>query len=230
MPEAAARGASVLVVDDEPVVRDVLSRYLTHEGYSVHLAADGYEALQTYERLRPDVILLDLMMPELDGSQLLRLVRLQDDVPVIILSAKTSVADRVAGLDIGADDYIVKPYSPSEVLSRVRAVLRRAKTTPSSVMHFGELAIDPDARSVTRAGAPIHTPRKEFDLLLLLATHPGQVFTREHLLERIWGHVWTGDTSTVTVHMRRLRAKIESAPSQPRHIVTVWGVGYRFVP
>lgn len=226
----AETAASVLVVDDEPIVRDLLSRYLAHEGYAVHVAADGYEALQSYETHRPDVMVLDLMMPRLDGSQLLRLVRLQDDVPVIILSAKSTVADRVAGLDIGADDYIVKPYSPTEVLSRVRAVLRRSKTASPSVLRFGDLTIDQEGRSVHRAGESVHTTRKEFELLLLLATHPGQVFTREHLLERIWGHVWTGDTATVTVHMRRLRAKVEASPSQPRHILTVWGVGYRFVP
>jgi len=225
---AAISPPRVLVVDDEPVVRDVLRRYLTHEGFEVDAAGDGHAALVAIEARAPSVIVLDLMLPRLSGLELLRLVRLESTVPVIILSAKVSERERIAGLELGADDYVTKPYSPGEVVARVRAVLRRTAGEGSAPLEFGELAIDPARREVTRAGEVVHTTRKEFDLLLMLASHPGRVFTRAELVESVWGYVWTGDTETVTVHVRRLRAKIEDDPSQPRRLVTVHGVGYRF--
>jgi two-component system, OmpR family, response regulator ResD len=218
---ATASPPRVLIVDDEPVVRDVLTRYLRHEGFEVDSAADGHAALRAIEGWSPHVILLDLMLPKLSGLDLLRLVRLDSAVPVIILSAKVSEHDRIAGLELGADDYVVKPYSPGEVVARVRAVLRRSGT-------------DGDApalrREVTRNGEVVRTTRKEFELLLLLASHPGRAFSRSELVESVWGYVWSGDTETVTVHVRRLRTKIEDDPSAPRRLVTVHGVGYRFDP
>ncbi len=217
----------VLVVDDEPVVCDVLSRYLSREGFEVTSAGDGHEALRAIERTSPDVILLDLMLPRLSGLDVLRAVRLDGDVPVIILSAKASENERIQGLQLGADDYVVKPYSPGEVVARVHAVLRRTAGSGSRLV-FDELEIDPARREVLRDGTAIHTTRKEFELLHLLASHPGQVFTRPQLLESVWGYVWTGATDTVTVHVRRLRAKIEHDPSRPQRLVTVHGVGYRF--
>ena len=225
---STAPSPRVLVVDDEPVVRDVLTRYLRHEGFEVDAAGDGHAALTAIEAQPPNVIVLDLMLPKLSGLELLRLVRLESSVPVIILSARVSERERITGLELGADDYVVKPYSPGEVVARVRAVLRRAGGDAQSPLEFGELVIDPLRREVRRGGEAVHTTRKEFDLLLMLASHPGRVFTREELVESVWGYVWTGDTETVTVHVRRVRAKIEDDPSQPRRLVTVHGVGYRF--
>ncbi len=225
---AATTPPRVLVVDDEPVVRDVLTRYLTHEGFEVDAAADGHAALSAIEARAPSVIVLDLMLPKLSGLDLLRLVRLESSVPVIILSARVSERERIAGLELGADDYVTKPYSPGEVVARVRAVLRRTGAEADAPLVFGHLCIDPVRREVTREGAVVHTTRKEFDLLLRLASNPGRVFTRAELVESVWGYVWTGDTETVTVHVRRLRSKIEDDPSQPRRLVTVHGVGYRF--
>jgi two-component system, OmpR family, response regulator ResD len=225
---APASPPRVLVVDDEPIVRDVLTRYLAHEGFEVDSAADGHAALRAIEGRPPNVIVLDLMLPKLSGLELLRLVRLESSVPVIILSAKVSERDRIAGLELGADDYVVKPYSPGEVVARVRAVLRRTGPDGRARLEFGELAVDPVRREVTRDGEVVHTTRKEFELLHLLASHPGRVFTRSELVESVWGYVWSGDTETVTVHIRRLRAKIEADPSAPRRLVTVHGVGYRF--
>ncbi len=225
---AATSPPRVLVVDDEPVVRDVLTRYLTHEGFEVDAAADGHAALSAIEACAPSVIVLDLMLPRLSGLELLRLVRLESTVPVIILSARVSERERIAGLELGADDYVTKPYSPGEVVARVRAVLRRTGGESQAPLAFGDLVIDPVRREVTRTREVVHTTRKEFDLLFMLASNPGRVFTRAELVESVWGYVWTGDTETVTVHVRRLRAKIEADPSQPRRLVTVHGVGYRF--
>jgi len=225
---STAPSPRVLVVDDEPVVRDVLTRYLTHEGFEVDTAADGHAALTAIEAQPPNVIVLDLMLPKLSGLELLRLVRLESSVPVIILSARVSERERIAGLELGADDYVTKPYSPGEVVARVRAVLRRGSGEPRAPLEFGELVIDPVRREVRRAGEVVRTTRKEFDLLLRLASSPGRVYTRAELVESVWGYVWSGDTETVTVHIRRLRAKIEDDPSRPRRLVTVHGVGYRF--
>jgi DNA-binding response OmpR family regulator len=221
----------VLVVDDEPVVRDVLGRYLAREGFSVREAQDGEQALASIRAEAPQVVVLDLMLPRLSGLDVLKLVRLESDLPVIILSARVSEEERIAGLKLGADDYIVKPYSPREVVERVRAVLRRAEGRAGwQRIVAGDLVIDGERRQVTRAGEPAHTTRREFELLYLLASNPGRTYSRAALVEELWGYAWTGPTDTVTVHVRRLRQKIEADPSRPRHLVTVYGVGYRFEP
>ena len=228
---SASPTANVLVVDDEPVVRDVLGRYLAREGFAVQEAQDGEAALAAIRAEAPQVVVLDLMLPRLSGLDVLKLVRLESDLPVIILSARVSEEERIAGLKLGADDYIVKPYSPREVVERVRAVLRRAEgRAERQRIVAGELVIDGDRRQVTRMGEPAHTTRREFELLYLLASHPGRTYTRAALVEELWGYAWTGPTDTVTVHIRRLRRKIEADPSDPRHLVTVYGVGYRFEP
>jgi len=224
--------STVLVVDDEPMVREVLTRYLEKDGFSVETAADGEEALATFDRSAPDVVLLDLMLPRVDGLELLKRMRGRRFAPVIMLTAKGAETDRIVGLELGADDYVTKPFSPREVVARVRAVLRRVRDVGGSGqdLSFGDLAIDGDRREVLRDGAPIRLTRKEFDLLWLLARHPGVTFTRAQLLEEVWDFAWDGDPSTVTVHMRRLREKLESTPSDPRHLLTVWGVGDRLEP
>ena len=222
---------SVLVVDDEPVVRDVLGRYLAREGYSVLEAADGEDALAAIREQAPHVVVLDLMLPKLSGLDVLKLVRLETDVPVVILSARASEEERIAGLRLGADDYVVKPYSPREVVERVRAVLRRSGgRTGARTVQFGDVVVDGERREVRRDGEALHTTRKEFELLHLLACNPGRTFSRSALLEDVWGYSWAGHGDTVTVHMRRIREKVEPDPSHPRHLITVRGVGYRFDP
>ena len=223
----------MLVVDDEPMVREVLARYLAKEGYSVDTAEDGDSALRSFADDSPDIVLLDLMLPRIDGLEVFRRIRELGQTPVIMLTAKGEETDRVVGLVLGADDYVVKPFSPREVVARVRAVLRRAGGPPADrpkELVFGELRIDGGRREVERRGEPVKLTRKEFDLLYYLASQPGMTFTRTQLVEDVWDFAWDGDTSTVTVHVRRLREKIEDDPSGPRHLVTVWGVGYRFEP
>ena len=226
-----AEGQSVLVVDDEPIVREVLSRYLAREGYAVATAADGQEALEQFERTAPDVVLLDLMLPLIDGFDVFRAIRRSCDTPVIMLTARGEESDRIAGFELGADDYVTKPFSPHEVVLRVGALLRR--TAPDSDLEpfvYGSLEIDPVRREVLLEGERVDLTRKEFDLLYHFASHPGVVFTRTQLLEDIWDFAFDGDPATVTVHLRRLRQKIEKDPSSPERLVTVWGVGYRFDP
>jgi DNA-binding response OmpR family regulator len=223
----------VLVVDDEPMVRDVLARYLEQEGFAVETADDGEQALARIEAAEPDVVLLDLMLPRLDGLEVFRRIKERSGPAVIMVTAKGEETDRVVGLELGADDYIVKPFSPREVVARVRAVLRRGgpgSSRSSAPLSFGDLRIDPARREVRVAGRTTRLTRKEFDLLYLLASEPGTTFTRPRLLDEVWDFAWTGDSATVTVHVRRLREKIERDPSHPRHLVTVWGVGYRFEP
>jgi DNA-binding response OmpR family regulator len=221
----------VLVVDDEPIVRDVLSRYLARDGYEVLAVEDGQEALDARGRFDPDLVLLDLMLPRVDGLEVFSRWRAEAPVPVIMLTARGEEADRIAGLDLGADDYVTKPFSPREVLARVRAVLRRAATrNAAKTLRFDDLIIHAPAREVRIGGRVVPITPKEFDVLHLMASNPGQVFTRLELLEELWDFAFDGDPSTVTVHVRRLREKIERDPSTPRHLVTVWGVGYRFDP
>jgi DNA-binding response OmpR family regulator len=227
--------ARVLVVDDEAIVRDVLTRYLEKEGFRVDAAADGEAALEFAARSMPDAVILDLMLPKVDGLEVFRRIRERGDVPVLMLTAKGEEIDRVIGLELGADDYVTKPFSPREIVARIRAVLRRrssraAQDSSETAIVAGELTLDRDRREVRRGGASVHLTRKEYDLLELLASHPGRTFTRTELLEEVWDFAWDGDSSTVTVHVRRLRQKIEADPSAPRHLVTVWGVGYRFEP
>jgi two-component system response regulator ResD len=221
---------SVLVVDDEPTISEVVSAYLRRAGYETRVAADGFDALDAVAQRPPDLIVLDLMLPGLDGLEVMRRVR--DRSAVILLTAKGAEADRVIGLRLGADDYVVKPFSPAELVARVDAVLRRTQTVRDDEppLRFGELEIDLGARLVRRAGAPIQLTVREFDLLVFLARHPGRAFTRDELMGHVWQYAFYTDTSTVTVHIRRLRAKLEAAPDAPRWIETVWGVGYRFSP
>jgi DNA-binding response OmpR family regulator len=223
--------ARVLVVDDEAIVRDVLTRYLEDEGFHVDAVEDGEAALELAARALPDIVVLDLMLPKVDGLEVFRRLRDLGDVPVVMLTAKREEVDRVVGLELGADDYVSKPFSPREVVARVRAVLRRGERAAQNgtSLVLGGLEIDRARREVRRdASPPLHLTRKEYDLLELLASHPGRTFTRTELLESVWDFAWDGDSSTVTVHIRRLREKIEDDPSDPRHLVTVWGVGYRF--
>jgi DNA-binding response OmpR family regulator len=224
----------VLVVDDEPMVLDVLTRYLTREGFGVDTAGDGEAAMATFEATHPDLVLLDLMLPRLDGLEVFRRIRARSATAVIMLSAKGEETDRVVGLELGADDYITKPFSPREVVARVRAVLRRGHERPASItpdtLTFDGLEIDARGRRTFVLGNEVRLTPKEFDLLLILASNPGRVFSRIQLLDELWDFAYDGDTSTVTVHMRRLREKIETDPSEPRRLVTVWGSGYRFEP
>jgi len=224
----------VLVVDDEPMVREVLARYLEAEGFAVVTAGDGVEALDRFGESAPDLVLLDLMLPRVDGFEVFDRMRRLGRVPVIMLTARGEETDRVVGLDLGADDYVTKPFSPREVVARVRAVLRRtggeAPGGRDEPLVFGDLTIDPASHTVSVRDEPIRLTPKEFDLLHLMASSPGVVFSRIQLLEEVWDFAWDGDPSTVTVHIRRLREKIESDPSAPERLVTVWGVGYRFEP
>ncbi|MGQ0668172.1 MAG: response regulator [Actinomycetota bacterium] len=227
--------ARVLVVDDEPMVREVLARYLAKEGFAVDTAEDGEAALVAFEQGKPDLVLLDLMLPRIEGIEVFRRMRASRSTAVIMLTAKGEETDRVVGLELGADDYVTKPFSPREVIARVRAVLRRTGTNGSAppmggLLAYGDLEIDGGRREVRRAGLPVKLTRKEFDLLSYLASRPGITLTRSQLLEEVWDFAWDGDTATVTVHIRRLREKIEHDPSDPQRLVTVWGVGYRFEP
>jgi two-component system response regulator ResD len=221
---------SVLVVDDEPTIGEVVSAYLRRAGYDTRVAADGHAALAAVAERAPDLIVLDLMLPGLDGLEVMRRVR--DRSAVILLTARGEESDRVTGLRLGADDYVVKPFSPAELVARVDAVLRRLNTVAEHepALEFENLAIDPASRKVTRDGASLALTAREFDLLLFLARHPGRAFTREELMDHVWQYTFYTDTSTVTVHIRRLRAKLEADPEAPRWIETVWGVGYRFAP
>ncbi len=223
----------ILVVEDEPSIGEVVSLYLKRAGYGVTLAGDGQAALEAFKQTPHDLVIVDVMLPKMDGYELTRRLRVWGDVPIIMLTARKEEADRIAGLDMGADDYVVKPFSPQELVSRVKAVLRRAHGTVQEnyeeTLGFDDMQIDPRTRLVTLDGKEKSLTAKEFDLLWLLARHPRQVFTRDQLLERVWDTEYV-DPSTVTVHMRRLREKIESDPSKPRHVMTVWGVGYKFEP
>jgi two-component system response regulator ResD len=230
-PAAAGTGATVLVVDDEPIVREVVATYLRREGYRALEAGDGLAARDLIERTRPELIVLDVMLPGIDGLELCRWIRSRSEVPVIMLTARGEEADRIVGLDLGADDYVTKPFSPRELVARVRSVLRRAPGGASARrVEAGPLLIDAGTREVTRDGVALKLTAKEFDLLWFLAGNPRLVFSRDQLMDRVWGHEAAFDTGTVTVHVRRLREKIEEDPSRPRHVQTVWGVGYRFVP
>jgi DNA-binding response OmpR family regulator len=225
---------SILIVEDEPSIAEVVSLYLRRAGYQVQVAQDGQAALDAMERQIPDLLVLDIMLPKVDGFALTRWLRDQSDVPIIMLTARRDESDRIAGLEMGADDYVVKPFSPQELVSRVRAVLRRTRgRSPEEgeqPLVFSDMHISPQTRLVTLRDNEITLTAKEFDLLWLLARHPRQVFTRQQLLERVWGLSEYIDPSTVTVHVRRLREKIENDPSNPTHILTLWGVGYKFEP
>jgi DNA-binding response OmpR family regulator len=228
--------ATVLLVDDDPTVSDVVARYLAREGFEVRCERDGLLALEHAAAELPDLMVLDLMLPGMDGLEVFRRLREVAPVPTIMLTARGDEADRVLGLEIGADDYVSKPFSPRELTARVKSVLRRAGGVdasaghgPPSVLTTGDLRLDPVGRHVTVRGEPVALTALEFDLLAFLMAHPGRVFRREELLEAVWNYSF-GDTSTVTVHIRRLREKVERDPSSPTMVQTVWGVGYRFEP
>jgi DNA-binding response OmpR family regulator len=225
---------SVLVVDDEPTIAEVVARYLERAGYRTRIAGDGAQALELVADRRPDLVVLDLMLPGIDGLEVMRRLREQDRerIALILLTAKGEESDRVIGLRLGADDYVVKPFSPAELVARVDAVLRRVETSPAheAPIELTDMTIDPASRRLSVRGEEVQLTQREFDVLLFLARHPGQVFSRNQLMDAIWQYSFYTDTSTVTVHVRRLRAKIEADPAQPRHIETVWGVGYRFTP
>lgn len=226
---------TILVVEDEASIAEVVSLYLKRAGYNVQIASDGRKAMNAFERQSPDFVILDLMLPEVDGLALTRWLRDRSDVPIIMLTARREEIDRITGLDLGADDYVVKPFSPQELVSRVRAVMRRlgreqGEAANEKLLSFDELTIDPLSRVVTVRTTAVELTAKEFDMLYLLARHPKQVFTREQLLDRIWGGAAYIDPGTVTVHVRRLREKIEADPSKPMRLLTVWGVGYKFEP
>jgi DNA-binding response OmpR family regulator len=235
---------SILIVDDEAPIREVVTLYLQRAGFTVRQAADGRAALRELTAALPDLIILDVMLPEVDGLEITRRLRREGATPIILLTARREEADRIEGLELGADDYVVKPFSPQELVSRVRAVLRRVQGAERlgdgrgsgqgerarPALAFGPLVIDAAARTVKFHGREAALTAKEFDLLWLLATHPDRVFNREQLLAEVWGETDYIDASTVTVHVRRLREKLEANPSAPRYIQTVWGVGYRFSP
>ena len=224
--------STVLVVDDEPIIRDVVVRYLEQEGFRTLQAGDGETARGLLERETPSLVVLDLMLPGTDGLTLCRWIRSRSDLPVIMVTALGEETDRIAGLELGADDYVSKPFSPRELVARVKAVLRRtsANAAKAELIETGDLVVDSGRREARKAGQLLRLTSLEFDLLWFLISHPNRVFSRGQLMSRVWGYTSALDTGTVTVHIRRLRAKIEDDPSRPRHLETVWGAGYRFSP
>jgi len=225
--------ARVLVVDDEESFSDALSYMLRREGFEVCVAATGTAALTEFDRMGPDIVLLDLMLPEMPGTEVCQQLRKKSNVPIIMVTARDSEIDKVVGLEIGADDYVTKPYSPRELVARIRAVLRRrsGEGAPSpDTLSAGPVRMDVDRHVVTVNGERIQLPLKEFELLELLLRNAGRVLTRGQLIDRVWGADYVGDTKTLDVHVKRLRSKIEPEPSSPRHIVTVRGLGYKFEP
>jgi two-component system, OmpR family, response regulator ResD len=224
--------AKVLIVDDEPNIREVVGLYLRRDGHTVVSATDGEEALEAFRESEPDLVVLDLMLPKISGLEVCRRMRSDRRVPLIMLTARGEEEERIVGLSLGADDYVVKPFSPRELAARVSAVLRRVEESSGDVnqkvLSFDGLRIDPNTREILVQGEPATLTAREFDLLHHLASSPGRVYTRDQLMELVWGYTFSADTSTVTVHVRRLREKIESDPANPRHLQTVWGVGYKF--
>jgi len=221
----------VLVVEDEESFAEALDFMLRREGYEVCLAGDGNEALKEFERSGADIVLLDLMLPGMSGTELCRQLRSKSPVPIIMLTAKDSEIDKVVGLEIGADDYVTKPFSTRELLARMRAVLRRGTDhdeVPEVTVEVGPVRLDVERHVVTVRGAPVSMPLKEFDLLEILVRNSGRVMTRSALIDRVWGHDYVGDTKTLDVHIKRLRAKIEQDPANPVHLLTIRGLGYKF--
>lgn len=220
----------VLVVDDEPTLRHTVRAYLEADGYEVRTAADGAEALRTFATFPPDVLVLDIMLPEVDGLEVLRRLRQTSDVYVIMLTARADETDKVVGLTLGADDYVTKPFSPRELAARVKAALRRlaGPSDDRQELVTGRLRLDDDARRAWKDGQPLDLTRVEFDLLNAFMRHQGRVLSREQLLEQVWGYDYFGDERLVDVHIGRLRKKLEDDPGNPAFIVTVWGSGYRF--
>lgn len=232
----AALRRRVLIVDDEETVREVVGQYLEVEGYTVLTATTGQEALRAAAATPPDLVILDLTLPGMDGLEVCRRLRAAGAIPILMLTARAEDADKLEGFALGADDYLTKPFNPRELVARVHAIMRRLEATsvPAMVfdgdLHFGSLTIRPKVRQVEHRGTPVDLTTKEYDLLHFLATHPRQVFTREQLLLHVWNYESYGEDSTVTVHIRRLREKVEADPAKPRHLRTVWGIGYKFEP
>lgn len=225
--------ATVLVVEDEPSFIEALTLGLAREGFRVEVATDGFEALSRFDEIRPDVVLLDVMLPRVDGIEVCRQLRKRSQVPIIMVTAKGAEIDTVVGLEVGADDYVTKPYRLRELVARMRAVLRRAPadesgTTSPGALAVGEVTLDPDEHQVTVRGEQVSLPLKEFELLHLLLANAGRVLTRDTLIDRVWGTDYVGDTKTLDVHIKRLRARIEPDPAAPRHIVTIRGLGYKY--
>jgi DNA-binding response OmpR family regulator len=223
---------TLLVVDDEPTLRETLAYNLEHDGYRVVTAADGREALERFRAERPDLVVLDLMLPELSGVEVCRIIRQESDVPILMLTAKDSEVDKVVGLEVGADDYVTKPFSLRELQARVRALLRRSDQQQvaerPAVVDLGRVQADLAGLRLLRDGEPLPVKPKAFELLAFLVRHPGQVFTREQLLEHVWGYDYAGESRTVDVHIHWLRSQIEEEPGTPRYLHTVRGVGYVF--
>src|ERR671935_2941094 len=219
--------ARVLVVDDDPALAEMLGIVLRTEGFLPSFVADGERALAAFRAARPDIVLLDLMLPGMSGIDVCRAIRVESGVPIVMLTAKSDTIDVVLGLESGADDYIVKPFKPKELIARVRARLRRTDEPAPEMLEIGDISIDVAGHSVKRGGEPINLTPLEFDLLVALARKPRQVFTREVLLEQVWGYRHAADTRLVNVHVQRLRAKIEPDPERPEVILTVRGVGYK---
>ena len=232
-PGAPPRADRILVVEDEPMVAEVVERYLRRDGHEVVRVRDGAAALAAFENQQPDLVVLDLMLPVVDGVEVCRRIRSRSQAPIIMLTARSEEVDKLIGLEIGADDYVTKPFSPRELAARVKTVLRRTRPQAhleSDSLRFGDLRINGRTRTVEDARGRIELTAREFDLLFFMARHPGQVFSRDQLLERVWDFEFPGDDGTVTVHIRRVRTKLETDPSRPRHLKTVWGVGYKFEP
>jgi DNA-binding response OmpR family regulator len=223
---------TVLVVDDEPIVRDVVVRYLRRDGFTTLEAGDGDTVRRLIETADVQLVVLDVMLPGVDGLELCRWIRERSELPVILLTARGEESDRIVGLELGADDYVTKPFSPRELATRVRTVLRRSGGVArrTARLAFGDVELDGASRIATRAGEPVALTTKEFDLLWFLTSHPRHVFSRDQLMDRVWDHATAVDTGTVTVHVRRLREKLEIDPAHPSHLKTVWGAGYRLDP
>ena len=220
---------TILIVEDDSNIRELLRLYLEQEGYKIEAAQDGQEGLRAFKRIHPDLVLLDLMMPVMDGTQVIKEIRAVSKTPVIMLTAKSDTFDKVAGLDLGADDYITKPFETRELIARIRAVLRRyGENEAPKKLEFDNLIIDKESYNIVVKGEKMEIPPKEIELLNFLASHPGTVFTREQLLEQVWGYDFFGDSRTVDVHVKRLREKLTDSESLGWSLKTVWGVGYKF--
>ncbi|MFO8059408.1 MAG: response regulator transcription factor [Bacillota bacterium] len=221
-------GDQILVIEDDRSIQELLRLYLERDGFAVKLASDGDEGLDSVYETPPALVILDIMLPGIDGWEVCRRIRDKHDMPIIMLTARDAVSDRINGLELGADDYVTKPFDPRELVARVRAVLRRSRGQVETHLEFGDFSINYDRRRVVRNGSEVYLTAKEFDLLWLLANHPGRVFTRDQLLDQVWGYEFYGNVRTVDVHIRHLRQKIEPDSGNPQYIVTVWGVGYKF--
>lgn len=224
----------VLLVEDEQGLADALEYQLSREGYEVGRADDGTVALELFQASGADLVLLDLMLPGMSGEDVCKEIRRSSRVPIIMLTARDTDIDKIVGLELGADDYVTKPFNTRELIARIKAVLRRAADSrsgsDSAVLEAGGVRLDPDRFEVTVDGAPVHLPRKEFELLELLMDNTGRVLTRDTLIDRIWGSDYFGDTRTLDVHIKRLRAKVEKEPHEPKHLITIRGLGYKFLP